>query len=116
MSAASPSRKRFSPAAKWTLPAQPASSASLPGSSPSRNGTSARTLSSDRGTVSLRRADCRDLLGDVDPDRAPGDAAAAADAPRRAELVEPGAELVRHPLPVARAPRRADAAAVNVRV
>ena len=40
-------------------------------------------------------------------DRAPGDAAAAADAAGRAELVVPGAELVGHPLPVARARRRA---------
>ena len=36
--------------------------------------------------------------------------------PRRAELVEPGRELVRHPLPVARAGRRPDAAAVQVGV
>src|SRR5664279_4379687 len=41
------------------------------------------------------------LGGDVDGGGAPGDAPAAADAPGRAELVDPGAELVRHPLPVA---------------
>ena len=56
---------------------------------------------------SFGRADRGQLLGDVDPDRAPGDAAAAADAARAAELVVPGAELVGQPLPVARAGRSA---------
>ena len=54
------------------------------------------------------------LLGEVDADRAPGDATAAADAARGAELVQPSGELVRHPLPVARLGRRPHAAAVKV--
>src|SRR3954451_17367697 len=56
------------------------------------------------------------LLGDVDPDRAPGDAPTAADAAGAPELVEPRPELVGEPLAVARVPRGADAAAVDVRV
>ena len=54
-----------------------------------------------------RRRDGGRLLGDVDADRAPGDAAPAADAARRAELVDPVGQLVGHPLPVARARRAA---------
>ncbi len=60
------------------------------------------------------RPDRGQLLGDVDADRAPGDAAPAADAPRGAELVDPGAELVREPLAVARPGRGPDGAAVDV--
>lgn len=41
------------------------------------------------------------LLGDVDTDRAPHDAAPAADAPGAVELVVPGAEFMGGPLPVA---------------
>src|SRR5262245_15745384 len=62
------------------------------------------------------RADRGDLLRDVDGDGAPGDAPAAADATRAAELVVPGSELVREPLAVARLCRLPDAAAVDVRV
>ena len=57
--------------------------------------------------------DGRGLVRDVDTHRAPGDAAAAADAARGAELVDPARELVRHPLPIARTRRLADAAAVD---
>src|SRR5215813_5646982 len=52
----------------------------------------------------------RDLLGDVDSHRAPHDAAATADTARTAELVVPGAELVREPLPVPALRRRPDRA------
>ena len=45
--------------------------------------------------------DDRELLADVDADRAPGDAPAAADAAARPELVPPGRELVGQPLAVA---------------
>src|SRR3989440_12003093 len=55
------------------------------------------------------------LLGDVDADRAPGDAPAAAHAARLAELVVPGAELVGQPLPVPAAGGGAYRAAVQVR-
>src|SRR6478609_8591753 len=64
----------------------------------------------------IARADRRDLLGDVDADRAPRDAAPAADAARAAELVEPRGQLVGHPLPVARPGRGPDAAAVQAGV
>src|SRR5512144_3277541 len=56
------------------------------------------------------------LFGDVDADRTPGDAAPAAHAARAVELIEPGRELVRHPLAVARAGGPAHRAAVDVRV
>src|SRR5205823_1913320 len=115
VSAASPSRKSTSPSPKRTFEAQPARSVSCSGSSPAKTGTSRRTASIV-SIASLRGADRAELLGHVDRDRAPGDAAAAADAARRPELVVPGAELVRQPLPVARAARRPDAAAVDVRV
>ena len=46
------------------------------------------------------RAQRRDLLGDIDADRAPGDAAPAAHAARFAELVVPAGELVREPLAI----------------
>ncbi len=48
-----------------------------------------------------RSGDGVELVADVDPDRAPGDAAAAADAAGAPELVPPGRELVGEPLPVA---------------
>ena len=67
-------------------------------------------VSSTRG----RGADGARLLGDVDADRAPGDAAAAADAAGGVELIPPAGELVRHPLAVARLRRGAHAAAVDV--
>ncbi len=51
---------------------------------------------------------------DVDADRAPGDAPAAADAAGTAELVVPGAELVTEPLPVPARPRLPHAPAVHV--
>src|SRR5437870_3323602 len=52
-------------------------------------------------TLAVRRPDGRDLLGHVDADRAPGDAAPATDTARDIELVKPGGELVGEPLPVA---------------
>ena len=61
-------------------------------------------------------ADGRRLLGEVDAHRAPGDAAAAADAARRVELVPPGRQLVGEPLPVARRGGGAHRPAVQVRV
>src|SRR3954449_10096708 len=79
-------------------------------------GDSARSAGTSLRSSSIVRTDRRHLLGDVDGDRAPRDAAPAADAARRAELVDPGRELVRRPLPVARARRAPDAAAVDVGV
>src|SRR5687767_9559927 len=60
-------------------------------------------------------ADRGDLLGDVDADRAPGDAAPAPDAARASELIVPGGELVSEPLPVAGTGARAHRSAVQVR-
>src|SRR6516164_11771217 len=54
------------------------------------------------------------FLGNIDPDRTPGDTAAATDATGGAELVDPVGQLVRHPLAVARARRAAHTAAVDV--
>ena len=87
------------------------------GASPSKTGLSA-TISSIVCMVDLPVGgpDRGELLGHVDPDRAPRDAAPAPDAAGRAELVDPGAELVREPLAVARPRRRPHAAAVDVRV
>src|SRR5262249_42876431 len=82
-------RKSVAPASTCTCPAHPARSAIRSGPSPSRNGVSASTVSSERTDGLLRGADRGDLLGDVDPDRAPRDAPAAADAAGRAELVVP---------------------------
>ena len=48
-----------------------------------------------------RRRDRQELVAHVDPDGAPRDAAPAADAAGHAELVPPGAELVRQPLAIA---------------
>src|SRR6266496_771451 len=64
----------------------------------------------------LAGAECGQLLGDVDPNRAPRDAAPAADAAGAAELLVPGPELVREPLAVARASAGPDRAAVDVRM
>src|ERR1035441_2297747 len=55
-----------------------------------------------------------ELLRDVDARRAPCNAAAAAGATRRAELLLPPRQLVSQPLPVTRLHARAHAAAVNV--
>ena len=64
------------------------------------------------GAGARRRPGDRVELGaDIDADRAPRDAAAAADAARRPELVPPGRELVGEPLPVAVLVPRPEAAA-----
>src|SRR3954447_25377227 len=98
-----------SPGANTRLRAQPANVSRCAGLSERSAGSS--WISS----VSVR-TDRRHLLGDVDRDRAPRDAAPAADAAGRAELVDPGRQLVRHPLAVARAAGAAHAPAVHVRV
>src|SRR5450759_987649 len=115
-SAGAPSRNSCAPAAKRSLTAHPAISASCSGASPANTGEAAISSSSVRIARELAVADRPCLLGDVDADRAPGDAATAADAAGAAELVDPGRELVRHPLAVARARGAADRAPVDVRV
>ena len=62
------------------------------------------------------RSDGGRLLGEVDPHRAPGDAAAAADATRGVELVPPGRQLVGQPLAVARRGSGPDWSSVQVGV
>ncbi len=62
-----------------------------------------------------RRSDGADLLGNINAYRTPRDAAAAAHTPRAAKLVNPGSQLVGHPLPVSRLGGAANTAAVNVR-
>src|SRR5665647_1882011 len=112
-SAASPSWQRYSPAARLMFVAQPAMSANVGASSPSKKGWSGRYCSIVRMSF-LSGADGGDLCREIDCGRAPGDAATAADASRRAELVHPRCELVRGPLAVARLHRVSDAAAVEV--
>src|ERR1035437_6045757 len=86
------------------------------GASPAETGGAASSSSSFCIGPRLARADRAGLLGDVDPDGAPRDATPAAHAARAAELVDPGGELVGHPLPVAGARGRAHGAAVDVGV
>src|SRR5665811_2036637 len=112
-SAGSPSWQRYSPAARLMFVAQPATSANVGASSPSKKGWSGRYCSIVPRS-SLAGADGGDLCREIDCGRAPGDAASAADASRRAELVHPRSELVRGPLAVARLHRGADAATVEV--
>src|SRR5665647_219798 len=108
-----PSRNRNSPAAKVTFVAQPATSVSAFASSPEKKGCSGRYCSMVRMSA-LSGANSPDLSGDVDGGGAPRDAATAADASRRAELVHPRSELVGGPLAVSRRHRRTDAAAVQI--
>src|SRR3954452_2139225 len=98
-----------SPEANTWLRAQPASVSRWAG-------VSACSAGSPWISSVSRCTDRPRLLGDVDRHRAPGDAAPATDAPGRAELVDPGRELVGHPLAVTRAGRAAHAAAVHVRM
>src|SRR5215211_8945379 len=125
VSAGSPSRIRYSSSVKVLFWAQPAISARWSSDIPSNAGASASscsTVCTDPPLLTWRRrtevgcADRGGLLGDVDRHRAPGDAAPAADAAGGPELVDPGGELVGHPLAVARGRRVADAAAVDVGV
>src|SRR5512135_938289 len=68
------------------------------------------------GSAMRAAADRGRLLGDVDADRTPADAAPATDAAAAAVLVVPAPELVRQPLAVARAGVGADRDAVDVAV
>src|SRR6476619_7394363 len=83
---------------------------------PAKTDDSSTTRSRVLIAGSFLAADRGRFLGDIDPDRTPCDAAAAADAAARAELVVPRGELVSHPLAVPGAPALTDAAAVNVGV
>src|SRR5579864_734802 len=66
-------------------------------------------------TSAVARSDRRRLLGDVDADRAPGDASTASHTARGLELIPPCAQLVGHPLAVAAAHGGSYRAAVNER-
>src|SRR5674476_1104534 len=112
-SAGWPVRNRYSPGAKLTFVAQPATIASALASIPAQKGWSGRYCSMVRMS-DLSGANGPNLSGDVDGGGAPRDAATAADASRRAELVHPRGELVGGPLAVSRRNRRTDAAAVQV--
>src|SRR5919202_5134321 len=120
-----PSRIAYAPASRTRSWPQPAIAVRWAGASAARTGTSASSSSTAGTVVPFARArvgahvggaDGRRLLGDVDRHRAPGDAAPAAHAARRAELVDPGGQLVGHPLAVAGTAAGADAAAVDVGV
>src|SRR5438132_13379509 len=95
---------------EWFVSSPNVSDSTMGGSPSSR---ALRDNRPGRGPVAIRCPDRRDLLGDVDADRAPCDTTAAADTARDIELVVPGGELVRKPLPIAPADRRAKVAAVN---
>src|ERR1035438_8604514 len=124
--ASCPSSNNRAPEPNLTSRAAPATAARWAAVSPSNSAKpesrSARVigtiLPSPHAVFSLRGVpqlgQPPDLGGDVDPCRAPGDAAPAADAAGATELVVPGAELVRDPLPVPALPRYADAATVQV--
>src|SRR4030042_2372325 len=60
-------------------------------------------------------ADCARFLRDVDGNRTPGYAAPATHAARSAELIDPGGQLVSHPLAIAGPGRGPAGAAVDVR-
>src|SRR5215471_2193624 len=62
----------------------------------------------------LRLPDGAHLFGDVDGHRAPGNAAPTAHAARSAKLIDPGGELMRHPLAIPRSGRGANAPTVDV--
>ena len=116
-SAGSSSAARNSPISTTTLRRNQPSGRGPP--APGRPAPAARA-SRSRIDVDLHAGPRRswpDLLGEIDPGRAPGDAASAADAARLAELVPPGRELVGEPLPVAGTGVATDAArAVERRV
>src|SRR6478752_8499229 len=97
---------------------QLASSPRCSGASGFKAGSSCRrsSIAAMPGIPQVAGADRCRFLCDVDGDRAPSDAPSAADATGGAELVDPGRELVGHPLPVARAPPPTYAAAVRVGV
>src|SRR6188472_3398221 len=103
---------------KTQLRAQLASSTRCSGASGFNAASSCRRSSIvvTPGLPHVAGADRSRLLCDVDGDRAPSDAPSAADATGAAELVDPGRELVGHPLPVARAPAPTYAAPVRVGV
>src|SRR3954468_15139939 len=108
----------YSPAAKtWFEPHPPIVSRCSRSRGCSAGTCSSRSaISSTVAPSQVGRTDGRRLLGDVDRHGAPRDATPAPHAARRAELVDPARQLVRHPLPVARLARAAHAAAVDIGV
>src|SRR5512132_3280418 len=102
-----------SPGLKRAFEAQPTIKSRCAGSSPFRTGCSARIGANDSISIASPSQPC-DLFRHVDPRRAPCDAAPATDASVRAELVDPGRELVHQPLAVASPHAGPDAAAVDV--
>src|SRR5579872_5616827 len=108
--------KRNSPAANRTWLAQPVKTSSCGSGMPSKNGWRLSTGCSVCTVTAILHLNGGNLCGDVNAHGAPGDAAAAADTARAAELIPPGRELVRHPLAVAGARGRVDAPSVDVRM
>src|ERR1035437_818776 len=81
------------------------------GSSPAKN-SCARTILSSVSILPLH--ECGGFGGDVDADRAPGNATPAADTAGTAELIPPMRQLMGHPLAVARARLGTHGAPVHV--
>src|SRR5215813_7255955 len=79
-----------------------------------KKGCSASRASMSFSTLGLPNG--AHLFGNVDAHWTPCDATAAADAARRIELIDPGGQLVRHPLTVSRSSRWPYRAAVDVRM
>ncbi len=53
-------------------------------------------------SIGIRAADGGKFFGDINSHRAPGDAAATTDTAGAIKLVDPGSELVSHPLAITR--------------
>src|SRR5579863_736444 len=78
------------------------------------NNRCSATMRSSPSIAASFATDGTNFLGNVDADRAPGDAAPAANAARSAKLIDPVRQLVRHPLPIARARRTAHRSTVDI--
>src|ERR1039457_3397665 len=100
------------PALNRTLEAQLTIRFVKPSSRPTKNGCSAMMRS--RVSILASFPNSPDLLGDVDTHRAPGYATTAANTSRTAQLVDPGGQLVSHPLAIACFGGGSDTASVNI--
>src|ERR1035437_1881929 len=100
------------PALNRTLEAQLTIRFVKPSSRPTKNGCSAMMRS--RVSILASFPNSPDILGDVDTHRAPGYATTAANTSRTAELVDPGGQLVSHPLAIACFGGGSDTASVNI--
>src|SRR6516164_1116376 len=123
-SAGSPSWKSRAPPGKRTLDPHPAINWRSSCGRSRKNACPASTASSvcilrllrgrGRGLL-LALADRADFLGDIDRHGTPCDAAAAADTTGCSKLIDPGCQLVGHPLAVSRPRRAPNVPSVDIR-